>query len=62
MVKAKDFELGTAFWLAKPNHPVGVLCRGARENEELCRIWWHSLQSVIRLVSASLPRALRRFT
>jgi hypothetical protein len=37
------------------NHPaVGSLLA------DLCRIWWHSLQSVIRLVSASSPRPLRR--
>ena len=30
------------------------------EQGDLCRNSWHSLQSVIRLVSASSPRALRR--
>jgi hypothetical protein len=39
---------------AKIDHPaVGGLLTN------LCRIWWHSLQSVIRLVSVSSPRALR---
>ena len=39
----------------KLNHTaVGSLLAGR------CRIWWHSLQSVIRLVSASSPRSLRR--
>lgn len=39
----------------KLNHPaVGSLLA------DVCRSWWHSLQSVIRLVSASSPTALRR--
>jgi DNA-directed RNA polymerase subunit RPC12/RpoP len=45
---------GFSWWLATQ---PGVECRGEGNP---CRLWWHFLQSVIRLVSASSPRALRR--
>jgi hypothetical protein len=50
-----------------PTHPwVGACFDGSsrepasnQQTADLCRIWWHSLQSVIRFVSASSPSALR---
>jgi len=41
--------------IKKPNHPAF----GSKLGDP-CTVWWHSRQSVIRLDSASSPRALRR--
>jgi hypothetical protein len=56
-LRRRDSELIDAKLTTKKelNHPaVGS------QLANLCRIWWHSLQSVIKLVSASSPKALRR--
>jgi hypothetical protein len=56
-----NLELCSGFWLTTPLR-YRVITSSRAGNMNLCSIWWQSRQSVIRLASASSPRALRRLT